>query len=81
MMRKPIVFLSLSCLLLWSFNCRVEAQTSTAIWSFPVVDDTTINYIDTIYFQWTSNFALAYLEFWCQNGNVTGNDVILGVFL
>ncbi|KAE8447428.1 hypothetical protein EG329_010842 [Mollisiaceae sp. DMI_Dod_QoI] len=55
----------------------VEAQTSSASFQFPIQDGLTINLIDTIILQWTSNYDEAYLLMWCQNGTA-GNNVVLG---
>lgn len=56
-----------------------ETATTTALvsWQYPNVDGITINYIDEIFLQWTSNFPTAVLEMWCQNGTA-GNNVVLG---
>lgn len=59
----------------------IWAQTSSANWLFPVQDGTTINNVDKIFLQWTSNYADAWLNMWCQNGTgVIGNNVVLGEF-
>ena len=72
--------LSLCVLGLVSTSGRAAAQTSSAAWQFPVLenDGMTVNYIDTIVLQWTSNYPTAWLNFWCQNGT-TGNNVTLGL--
>ncbi len=59
---------------------RATAQTSSATWQFPLLenDGLTVNYIDTVVFQWTSNYPTGWLNFWCQNGT-TGNNVTLGL--
>ncbi|KAH9215732.1 hypothetical protein DL95DRAFT_388353, partial [Leptodontidium sp. 2 PMI_412] len=50
---------------------------STASWLFPLEDGLTINTVDKIFLQWTSNYADAWLNMWCQNGTA-GNNVVLG---
>lgn len=67
-------------LLLGSQQLLVSAQTSSGSFQFPVEDKLTINFIDTIVLQWTSNYLEAYLLMWCQNGT-TGNNVVLGLKL
>jgi len=77
-MRHSISWLLLTSLFSPNWNAGVLAQTSSASWIYPLVDDTTINYIDTIYLQWTSNYQSAFLHMWCQANDSIGNDVVLG---
>lgn len=59
---------------------RVQAQPS-ASFQFPVepLEGLTVNYIDTVVLQWTSNFANPLMYMWCQNGSgIIGNNVVLG---
>lgn len=60
----------------------VKAQTSTATWLYPTTGTVTINNIDTIILEWTSNYEEAWLLMWCQidgpGPNVSlGTNVIL----
>lgn len=75
-MRNSNFIIYYVCLVL----CRIQlvlTQTSTATWQFPNQDDLTINYIDTVVLQWTSNYGQAWMNLWCQNGTA-GNNVVLG---
>jgi hypothetical protein len=78
-MRRSISWLLLISLFSPNWNAGVLAQTSSASWIYPLVDDTTINYIDTVYLQWTSNYQSAFLHMWCQANGSVGNDVVLGM--
>ncbi|KAH8667334.1 hypothetical protein BGZ60DRAFT_528637 [Tricladium varicosporioides] len=42
-------------------------KPSSAIWRYPLVENFTVDWVDTIMLQWDSNFANeAYLLMWCQ---------------
>jgi hypothetical protein len=55
----------------------VNGQKSTASWQFPLNEGFTINVIDTVVLQWTSNYEEAWLMMWCQIDG-PGPDVSLG---
>ena len=55
----------------------VYAQKSTARWLFPLEESFTVNFIDTVVLQWTSNYDEAWLLMWCQIDG-PGPDVSLG---
>ena len=64
----------------YSLIQKASAQSSTASWQFPLQDGFTIDVIDTIILQWTSNYKEAWLLMWCQK-NGPGEDVSLGMSL
>jgi hypothetical protein len=71
---SPLIYVAS---LILTRNHLVAAQTSTATWYFPP-GGLTVNYIDTVVFEWTSNYDAAWLNLWCQDGAVVGNEVHLG---
>jgi len=58
----PHVFLSLSLLSYTSL-----AKTSSATFQFPIEDGLIVKTIDTVVLQWTSNYAAAWMEMWCES--------------
>lgn len=54
-----------------------QSSTSTVSWLYPIQDHITINFIDTIVWQWTSDYSVAYFLLWCQI-NGPGENVQLG---